>query len=85
MLPPPSPPLPILSYHTTHVQFMNREILKRQHKEQEQVQEELKALQSARRGGRLPPPSKLQPQQSVEKTLEDAFNRYEVLRLSPCP
>ena len=58
---------------------MAREAAKRQLKEQAQAHDELKALEADRRGGRLPPPTKAnqRPKLSIERTLEDAFGRYE--------
>jgi len=62
--------------------YMQREAEKRQQQEQQQALEELKALEAERKGGRLPPPpgGKALPgkvQHGVERTLEDAFSRYE--------
>jgi len=61
--------------------FMQQEAEKRQQLEQQQALEELKALETQRKGGRAPPPGGRaipgKPQHGVERTLEDAFSRYE--------
>jgi len=60
------------------LEYLKREAAKRQAKEQQQALEELKLLDSEKRGGRAPPAAKgAPPMHSVEKALEDAFSRYE--------
>lgn len=64
--------------------YLQQEAEKRQSYEQQQALEELKALEAERKGGRQPPPTKghggkasTKGQHGVERTLEDAFSRYE--------
>lgn len=60
------------------LEYLKREAAKRQAKEQQQALEELRLLDSEKRGGRAAPAAKgAPPMHSVEKTLEDAFSRYE--------
>lgn len=60
------------------LEYLKREAAKRQAKEQQQALEELRLLESEKRGGRGAPAAKgAPPMHSVEKTLEDAFSRYE--------
>lgn len=48
-----------------------------QEREQQLALAELNALEAERRGGRLPPTKTQEPKASVDKTLNDAFSRYE--------
>jgi len=60
-------------------EFMERQMREQQMQQQELAREELAMLEQERRGGRQPPPSKITaaPAHSVERTMEDAFSRYE--------
>ena len=60
------------------LQYLKAEAAKRQAAEQAQALAELKALDTEKRGGRGAPAAKgAPPVHSVEKTMEDAFSRYE--------
>merc|ERR1719446_1849500 len=60
------------------MEFQQRELQKKQLEQQEYARIELQMLESERKGGRQGPTRVTAvPQYSVERTMEDAFSRYE--------
>ena len=59
--------------------FMQKELQKQQQLQQEMARQELAFLEAERKGGRQGPPAKVSapPPHGVERTMEDAFSRYE--------